>query len=77
MSPKVAAEGLETLGPTGSGATSARCGRCGVPEGVRECPQRESSKSRYKGYLGLKNALGNEERNDCKKYNQLKNTKAK
>ena len=27
----------ETLAPTGSGATSAWCGRCGVREGVREC----------------------------------------
>ena len=32
----------ETLGPTGSGATSAWCGRCGVPGGVPGCSRERS-----------------------------------
>jgi len=32
----------ENLGPTGSGATSAWCGRCGVAEGVRGCSRERS-----------------------------------
>ena len=42
MYTKVAMGRGETLAPTGSGATSAWCGRCGVPGGVPGCSRERS-----------------------------------
>ena len=68
----MAAEGLETLGPTGSGATSARCGRCGLPEEVRGC-SRERSVMPPRAFRG---ALGHENLSSEQKDSSTLSTKA-
>ena len=47
----------ETLAPTGSGATSAWCGRCGVPGGVPGCSRERSGTppGAFRGALGGEN----------------------